>query len=86
MTLSMFVTWVLLGVLAGVLAGLVVKRGGYGLRNDIILGVVGSIVLCWIFRAVGMFPNAGIIVMAFVAFIGATIAIAAQRKLRPTHP
>jgi uncharacterized membrane protein YeaQ/YmgE (transglycosylase-associated protein family) len=85
MSFSMFVTWVLLGVLAGVLAGLVAKRGGYGLKTDIVLGLVGSIGLSWIFRAVGVFPDAGIVAMAFVAFIGAAIAIAAQRKLRPTE-
>jgi uncharacterized membrane protein YeaQ/YmgE (transglycosylase-associated protein family) len=85
MSFSMFVTWVLLGVLAGVLAGVVAKRGGYGSKSDIILGLVGSIGLSWIFRAVGVFPNAGILAMAFVAFIGAAVAIAAQRMLRPTE-
>jgi uncharacterized membrane protein YeaQ/YmgE (transglycosylase-associated protein family) len=85
MSFSMFVTWVLLGVLGGVLAGLLMKRGGHGLKSDIILGLVGSIGLSWIFRAIGMFPNAGIVAMAFVAFIGAAIAIVAQRKLRPTE-
>jgi uncharacterized membrane protein YeaQ/YmgE (transglycosylase-associated protein family) len=85
MSFAMFMTWVLLGVLAGVLAGLVVKRGGYGLKTDIIVGLVGSIGGSWIFRAVGVFPEAGIVAMAFVAFTGAAIAIAAQRKLRPTE-
>jgi uncharacterized membrane protein YeaQ/YmgE (transglycosylase-associated protein family) len=80
----MFVTWVLVGALAGVLAGLVMKRGGYGLKTDIVLGLVGSIGGCWIFRALGVFPGAGIIAMAVVAFIGAAIPIVAQRKLRPT--
>jgi uncharacterized membrane protein YeaQ/YmgE (transglycosylase-associated protein family) len=84
MSFAMFVTWVLVGVLAGVLAGLVAKRGGYGLKNDIILGLVGSIGLSWIFRAVGVFPTAGIVAMAFVALIGAAIAIGVQRKFRPT--
>jgi uncharacterized membrane protein YeaQ/YmgE (transglycosylase-associated protein family) len=82
---TMFVTWVLVGVLAGVLAGLVVKRGGYGLKKDIILGLVGSIGGSWIFRAVGMFPEAGIVAMGFVALFGAAIPIVAQRKLRPTE-
>jgi uncharacterized membrane protein YeaQ/YmgE (transglycosylase-associated protein family) len=85
MSFTMFVTWVLVGVLAGVLAGLVVKRGGYGLKNDIILGLVGSIGGSWIFRAVGVLPSAGIVMMAFVSFIGAAITIVAQRKLRPTE-
>jgi uncharacterized membrane protein YeaQ/YmgE (transglycosylase-associated protein family) len=85
MSFTMFVTWVLLGVLAGVLAGLVVKRGGHGLKTDITLGLVGSIGLSWLFRAVGMFPNAGLVTMAFVAFLGAAIVLAVQRKLRPTE-
>src|SRR4030095_8477112 len=85
MSFSMFVTWVLLGVLGGVLAGLLMKRGGHGLKPDIFLGLVGSIGMSWIFRAIGMFPNAGIVAMAFVAFIGAALAIVLQRKLRPTE-
>jgi uncharacterized membrane protein YeaQ/YmgE (transglycosylase-associated protein family) len=85
MSFTMFVTWVLVGVLAGVLAGLIVKRGGYGLKNDIILGLVGSIAAGWIFRAVGLFPEAGIVATAVVAFVGAAVLIVAQRKLRPTE-
>src|SRR2546428_279790 len=84
MSFAMFVTWVLVGVLAGVLAGLVMKRGGYGLKNDIILGLVGSIGGSWLFRGVGIFPEAGIVAMAFVALIGGAIPIVAQRKIRPT--
>jgi uncharacterized membrane protein YeaQ/YmgE (transglycosylase-associated protein family) len=42
---------VFVGVLAGVLAGYVMKRGGYGMRWDIILGLVGSIAGSWIFWA-----------------------------------
>ena len=87
MSFTMFVTWVLVGVLAGVLAGLLMKHGGYGLKKDITFGLVGSIGGSWIFRAVGIFPGAGIVAMAFVAFIGAAILIVAQRKLLATeHP
>jgi uncharacterized membrane protein YeaQ/YmgE (transglycosylase-associated protein family) len=85
MSFTMFVTWVLAGVLVGVLAGLVMKPGGYGLKKDIIFGLVGSIAAGWIFRAVGVFPGAGIVATAIVAFIGAVIAIVAQRKFRPTE-
>src|SRR5688500_9146040 len=85
MSFTMFVTWVLVGVLAGVLAGLVMKRGGYGLKTDLILGLVGAIGGSWIFRGVGVFPGAGIVAMAVVAAIGAAIPIVAQRKFRPTE-
>src|SRR3989441_11077650 len=85
MSFTMFVTWVLVGVVAGVLAGLAMKRGGYGLKKDIIFGLVGAIGLSWIFRAVGLFPQAGIVAMAFVAAVGAVIPIVAQRKFWPTE-
>ena len=85
MSFAMFVTWVLVGVLAGVLAGLVMKRGGYGLSKDITLGLVGSIGASWIFRAVGVFPEAGIGAMTVVASIGTVVPIIAQRKMRPTE-
>lgn len=85
MSFAMFVSWVLVGVSAGVLAGLVMKRGGYGLKKDIALGLAGSIGASWIFRAVGVFPEAGIVAMAVVASVGAAIPIVAQRKIRPTE-
>src|SRR5438093_7549746 len=85
MRVAMFVTWVLAGVVAGVLAGLAMKRGGYGLKKDVIFGLVGAIGLSWIFRAVGLFPQAGIVAMAFVAAVGAVIPIVAQRKFWPTE-
>jgi uncharacterized membrane protein YeaQ/YmgE (transglycosylase-associated protein family) len=85
MSFAMFVTWVLVGVLAGVLAGLVMKRGGYGLKKDITFGLVGSIGASWIFRAVGVYPGAGIVAMGVVAAIGAAIPIVAQRKFWPTE-
>jgi uncharacterized membrane protein YeaQ/YmgE (transglycosylase-associated protein family) len=57
MSFSMFVTWVLVGVLIGVLAGLVMKRGGYGLKKDVTLALVGAIGGSWIFRVIGLFPE-----------------------------
>jgi uncharacterized membrane protein YeaQ/YmgE (transglycosylase-associated protein family) len=40
----MFVSWVVVGLLAGWLAGFVMKGGGYGLIGDMVLGLVGSVV------------------------------------------
>jgi uncharacterized membrane protein YeaQ/YmgE (transglycosylase-associated protein family) len=80
-----FVTWVLAGVLAGLLAGWVVKRGGYGLRWDITLGLVGSIGGSWILHSLGVFGGAGVVATAVVAFIGAVIPIVAQRRFMATE-
>lgn len=84
MTFEMIVMWALAGLLAGVLAGFLMKGGGYGLRWDIILGLGGGLVGGWIFRALGVSPEAGMVTMAVVAFVGAAIPIVAQRKIWPT--
>lgn len=57
------------------------RRGGYGLLGDIVLGLVGSIVGSWIFRAVGIYPRAGLLALIGVAFIGAVLVIVAGRAL-----
>jgi len=84
MSLVMFATWVLVGVLAGVVAGLVMKRGGHGLKTDIILGLAGSIGGSWIFRGL-IYSGGGMFMAVVVAAIGAVIPIIAQRKAWPTE-
>lgn len=85
MSFTMFVVWVFAGLLAGLLAGVVLKRGGYGLKKDLMLGLIGGIGLSWAFRALGVFSDSGLVVAAVVAFIGASVLIIAQRKIRPTE-
>ncbi len=80
MNLGMYAMWVLVGLMAGWLARIVMKGGGYGLIGDISLGVVGSILGSWLFWALGVSPGAGLFVLAVVAFVGAAIAIVAQRR------
>ena len=81
MTLEAFVVAVIVGLVAGWLAGFVMKGGGYGLVGDVLLGIGGSIVGSWIFRAVGINSGGGWFAMVAVAFVGAVILIAAQRML-----
>ena len=81
MTLQMFAMWVVVGLVAGWLVGFVMKSGGYGLKGDLILGLVGSIAGSWLFWALGVSPQAGLLVLGVVAFLGAAIAIVAQRQL-----
>jgi uncharacterized membrane protein YeaQ/YmgE (transglycosylase-associated protein family) len=84
MSLVMFALWILAGLLAGLLAGIVTKRGGHGLRWDIILGLVGSIVGSAAYRALGIAPDAGVIAMVMIAFAGAAGVIVVQRAMWPT--
>ena len=81
MNFGMVVTAVLVGATAGWVAGRVMKDGGYGLAGDMILGLVGSIVGSVIFRGLEISPGAGLVALAGVAFVGATVAIVVQRKL-----
>ena len=81
MEFGMFVSWVIVGLLAGWLAGIVMKDGGYGLIGDLVLGLVGSVVGGWIFRALGVSAGWGLVPPVFAAFVGAVIVIVAQRKV-----
>ncbi len=81
MTLGMFTLWVLVGLAAGGLARFAMKRGGYGLKGDLLLGLVGSLLGSWLFSALGFWPGAGLGALVGVACIGAAIALVAQRKL-----
>ena len=81
MDFGMFVSWVVVGVLAGGLAGFAMKGGGYGLIGDMGLGLVGSVAGGWIFRALGVSAGGGIVPTECVALVGAVIVVVAQRKL-----
>jgi uncharacterized membrane protein YeaQ/YmgE (transglycosylase-associated protein family) len=80
MNLELFVMWVVVGLMAGWFARIVIKGGGYGLIGDISLGVVGSIAGSVIFRGLEISPGAGMFALIVVAFVGAAIAIVAQRR------
>lgn len=85
MNFEMVSASVVVGLIAAWLADRVMKGGGYGLTGDMVLALVGSIVGRWIFRALGVSPDAGIVVLVVVAFVGAVIVIVAQRKIWPAH-
>ena len=85
MAAEFIVVAIVVGLLAGWLAGIVMKGGGYGLIGDVLLGVGGSIVGGWIFRALGFSASGGWMAMVGVAFVGAVTLIYAQRMLWRTH-
>ena len=81
MEFGMFVSWLVVGLLAGALAWIVMKDGGYGLIGDLVLGIVGSVVVGGIFWALGVSAGVGLFPTAYVAFAGAIIVLVAQRKV-----
>ena len=85
MDLGMFMIWIVVGLVAGWLAGFAMKGGGYGLVGDLTLGLIGSILGSWIFRALGVSAGAGMFALVAVAFVGAVVVIFAQRQLWYAH-
>jgi uncharacterized membrane protein YeaQ/YmgE (transglycosylase-associated protein family) len=77
--------WVLVAVLAGLLAGFVLKRGSYGRGWDIALGLLGSVVVSWIFESQWVSPDPDLVAGIFVSAVGAAGLIVAQRTIFPAR-
>ena len=82
MGLEMFLVWLLVGLVAGWLASAVVG-GGFGVIGDLVVGIVGSLIGGFIFRATGLdSPVGGIAGSIFVAFVGAVLLLLLLRGIR----
>jgi uncharacterized membrane protein YeaQ/YmgE (transglycosylase-associated protein family) len=81
MNAVVFATWIAVGLLTGWLAGIVMKDGGHGLAQDLVLGVLGSSAAIAALMALDSASDAGLFATAFVAFAGAALVIIAQRKI-----
>jgi uncharacterized membrane protein YeaQ/YmgE (transglycosylase-associated protein family) len=78
----MDVIWLLLiGLIAGWLAGQLMRGGGYGVVGDIVVGIVGSFLGGYIFRALGLSAS-GMLGTIIVATIGAMVLVFLLRLLK----
>jgi uncharacterized membrane protein YeaQ/YmgE (transglycosylase-associated protein family) len=76
------IVWIVLGLVAGFIASKLVNRTGEGMLLDILLGIVGSVVGGWLFRAFGMPGVTGLNVYSVVvAVIGAAVLLIAYHAL-----
>ncbi len=66
-----FVWFVLIGAVAGWLAGRIMKGSGFGLVNNIVVGVLGAVLGGWLFGALGISSGGGTI----TAVAGAVILL-----------
>jgi uncharacterized membrane protein YeaQ/YmgE (transglycosylase-associated protein family) len=85
MSVGIFVTWVVVGLLTGWLVGLMMSRGGHGVVWDLVLGLIGSSVASTAVMAIEGSSAPGGLLTAFAACGGAAIVIVAQRTLGPRH-
>lgn len=77
--------WVLVAVLAGLLAGFVRQQGSYGRGWDVTLGLVGSVVISWVFQSQWVVPDPSLMAVTIVAAVGAAGLIVAQRTIFPAR-
>lgn len=68
------VAWIVVGLIAGWLTGLIMRRGGFGIIGDLIVGLIGALIGGFI---VGFFyqGTVGLLGSIVVAVIGAVILV-----------
>ncbi|MDR0358761.1 MAG: GlsB/YeaQ/YmgE family stress response membrane protein [bacterium] len=71
-------SWIIVGLIAGWLTGLIMKRGGYGIVGDLVLGLLGALIGGFLLSFV-YHGSVGIIGSILVAVIGAVILVAVVR-------
>jgi uncharacterized membrane protein YeaQ/YmgE (transglycosylase-associated protein family) len=79
------IMWVLVAVLAGLVAGFVMKRGSNGRAWDVALGLIGSVVVSWLFQSRWIAPNPDLGGVILIAAVGAAGLIVAQRTIFPAR-
>ena len=70
------------GLIAGWLAGQIVQGTGYGIINDLIIGVVGSFIGGWLLPQLGVHFGVGIVAAIINATIGALLLLLVLRLVR----
>jgi uncharacterized membrane protein YeaQ/YmgE (transglycosylase-associated protein family) len=77
------VVWVIIGLLGGSLAGLMIKwdRKGFGVLQNLGLGLAGALVGGFLFRMLGLFPELDKVAISLrdvvAAVVGSLILLAA---------
>ena len=75
MGLGGIVFLVIIGLVAGWLAGLIYKGSGFGLLGNLVVGVIGSFLGKFLFRAIGISISRGLIGELIPALAGALVLL-----------
>jgi uncharacterized membrane protein YeaQ/YmgE (transglycosylase-associated protein family) len=76
-----FLIWIFSGIVAGWLAGLIIRRRGFGLIGDLVIGLLGGIIGGWLagffgLQAISWLGN------IITAALGGVVLVAIVRILR----
>ncbi len=74
------------GLIAGWLAGQIVQGTGYGIINDLIIGVVGSFIGGWLLPQLGLHLGVGIVAAIINATVGALLLLLVLRTRSRRRP
>ena len=73
---------ILVGVIAGWLAGQIVQGTGFGLINDLVIGVIGAFIGGWLLPRLGVHLGYGTLAAIANATIGAILLLLVLRLVR----
>ena len=76
------IVFLVVGAIAGWLAGLLMKRGGFGLLGDIVVGTLGAAAAGFLFPSLSFALGAGIIAQIISALVGACILLFVFRLVK----
>ena len=80
--LSFVLIWLVVGAIVGWLASQIMTTGGFGMQNDVIVGVVGGLVGGLLFPAIGFFGWAGYLGPIVSSVVGAVIGTFVSRLVK----
>jgi len=75
MDVNELITLLVVGGLAGWIAGLIMKRGGFGLIGNIVVGIIGAFAGTYLFKVLNVSTGTGIAGALFTAIIGAVVVL-----------
>ena len=65
----------IIGAIAGWLAGQIVRGAGFGLRGNIVVGIIGALVAGWVLPQLGIVLASGTLGSILDATVGAVIVL-----------
>ena len=77
-----FLIAIVVGAVIGWLASLIVKGSGSGLLVDVLVGIGGSIIASYLFPAIGIPSDTGIVGAFLAALIGAVLLLLIIKLIR----